>query len=56
VRRRHGWLTEDEVVLDAEMRGERKPEIGGWRASAVAYAYPAGRGWPVAEDVRRRER
>jgi hypothetical protein len=27
--RRHGWLTEEEVVVDAEMRGERKPEIGG---------------------------
>jgi hypothetical protein len=25
---RHGWLTEEEVVVDVEMRGERKPEIG----------------------------
>jgi hypothetical protein len=45
---------EEEVFLDPEMRRERKPEIGGSQASAVAY--PAGRGWPVEEDVRRRER
>jgi hypothetical protein len=49
LRRRHGWLTEEEVVPDADMRGKGEPEIRGGHSGGEVLS--GGSECPAAREV-----